>query len=211
MPLEIDIQALNAALEPLPARERVRHAYDLLGDGLILSTSFGPTAGVMLKLATDVHPGIRVITVRHGHETAKTLEIAEHYTRELGLNLRVYEAPRLEVPEEDTPAFEAFKRKVKLEPFQHALDEERPAAWMSGVMRSETEQRRSFDFVMNRNGLPAVYPILDWEETYAEEYCLAHGLPLNLDYYDPTKGAGQKKECGLHLGEIGASWTSSGL
>lgn len=209
--MDIDLQSLNREIEHLPARERVRHVHDLLGDGLILSTSFGPTAGVMLRLATEVCPEIRVITVRHGHETQRTLEAAEHYIEAFDLNLKIYEAPKMDVPEEGTPAFEEFKRKVKMEPFQRALDEERPMAWLSGVMRGETEQRKTFDFAMNRNGLPAVYPILDWEETYAEEFCLAHGLPLNRDYYDPAKGRSQKQECGLHLGEIGASWTSSGL
>ena len=207
----IDVEALNRELEPMPARERVRHAFERFGDGLILSTSFGPTAGVMLKLATDANPDIRVITVRHGHETVKTLDVAGQLTRELKLNLKVYQAPKLDIPPEDTPDFEEFKRRVKVEPFQRALDEERPLAWLSGVMRGVTEQRKTFDFVMNRNGLPAIYPILDWEETYAEEFCLAHGLPLNRDYYDPAKGLSQKRECGLHLGQIGASWTSSGL
>jgi phosphoadenosine phosphosulfate reductase len=210
--MDLDLQSLNRELEHLPARDRVGHVYEVFGEGLILSTSFGPTAGVMLRLATDVYPEIRVITVRHGHETARTLQVADHYARALNLNLRVYEAPWMEVPDEDdAAAFEDFKRAVKMEPFQRALDAERPAAWLSGVMRGETEQRKTFDFAMDRNGLPAVYPILDWEETYAEEFCLAHGLPLNRDYHDPAKGRTQKRECGLHLGGIGASWTSSGL
>lgn len=206
-----DMQALNDALAPLPAAERIARAYDEFGDDLILTTSFGPTAGVMLRLTAMVAPSVRVITIRHGYESSRTLEIAQQFRRELDLDLRVYQAPPCVMPEEGTPAFEEFKRRVKIEPFQRALAAERPRAWMSGVMRDETAQRRSFDYAMYRDGLVVVYPILDWQETDAEEYCLAHGLPINRGYFDPTKGLNQKQECGLHLGRLGDSWTSSGL
>ncbi len=202
---------VSAQLAPLAARDRIAHAYELFGPDLILATSFGVTAGVMLRLATQVYPDIRVITVRHGYESRRTLQLADHYRTQLHLNLKIYEAPHLPIPDENTPAFEDFKRQIKVEPFRKALAIEQPAAWLSGVMREETETRKSFDFAMQKNGSLAIYPILDWSPTYAEEYCLAHGLPLNTDYYDPAKGLSQKNECGLHLGDIGSSWTSSGL
>jgi phosphoadenosine phosphosulfate reductase len=165
----------------------------------------------MLKLATDANPNIRVITVRHGYESAKTLEIANRFQAELSLNMRIYEAPSLVIPDEDTPEFDTFKRKVKLEPFARAMEAELAEAWLSGVMRHETEERQSFEFSMIREDRIAIYPILDWEQPDAEEFCLAYGLPINDSYYDPTKGLNQNRECGLHLGGLGSSWTSSGL
>ena len=207
----MDLEALNDRLAGVTAVERVRLAHEAFGEDLILATSFGRTAGVMLRLATEVYPGIRVINVRHGYESKQTLRIADVYRLRLKLNLKVYEAPKVLIPDEGTPEFEAFKQKVKIEPFQRALRAERPRAWLSGVMREETEARRSFDYVMQRDGLVVVYPLLDWEETDAEEFCLAHGLPLNPSYYDPTKGLDQKSECGLHMGKLGSSWTSSEL
>lgn len=209
--LDMELGALNERLARMGARERMEEAVREFGEDLILATSFGPTAGVMLRLATQVYPGIRVVTIRHGYESEGTLQLARDYRRELGLNLRVYEAPKLLIPEEGTPEFEKFKRRVKIEPFQRALAEERPRAWLSGVMGEESEERRSFDFAMWRDGLVVIYPILDWAETDAHEYCLAHGLPINRTYYDPTKGLDQKSECGLHLGRLGTSWTDSGL
>ena len=206
-----NLEALNERLAPLHARERIAAAYAEFGEDLILTTSFGPTAGVMLKLATYAYPNIRVVTIRHGYESAETLEIAGHFTREFGLNLHVYEAPKLLIPDEDDPAFESFRHKVKIEPFQKALAVEQPRAWLSGVMSEETEERKSFDYAMFRDGLVVMYPILDWTETDAEEFGLAYGLPSSGNYYDPTKGLSQKKECGLHLGNLGSSWTSSGL
>lgn len=209
--LQQTIRELHQAMKPLTAQQRIARVLEDFGDDLILTTSFGPTAGAMLRLATRANPAIRVITVRHGYESSRTLEIADEMVRDWGLNLRVYEAPQTIIPSEDTPEFEEFKRKVKLEPFARALAEEQPRAWLSGVMHDETEERRTFDFAMERDGRIAVYPILDWDQRDAEEYCLAHGLPLNDTYYDPTKGLNQKQECGLHLGGLGTSWTSSGL
>ncbi len=209
--LQTSTTELNERLAPLAARERIATAYAEFGEDLILTTSFGPTAGVMLRLASEVVPDIRVITIRHGYESDRTLQIAQALKRELKLNLHVYEAPKMLIPDEGTPEFEAFKQAVKIQPFQEALAAEQPRAWLSGVMRSETEERKSFDFASQRDGLTVIYPILDWEETDANEFCLAHGIPVNQSYYDPTKGLDQKSECGLHLGKLGTSWTSSGL
>lgn len=209
MPTEI--KELSETLAPLQARERVECAYQEFGKDLILATSFGPKAGVMIKLATSVYPEIRVITIRHGYESSRTRESAERMQERFNLDLHVYEAPQLLIPDEGTPEFDDFRYKVKIEPFQKALAKERPRAWLSGVMRDETEQRKTFDFAMYRDGLVVVYPILDWDEADAEEYSLAHRLFSYEGYYDPTKGFDQKKECGLHLGQLGTSWTSSSL
>jgi phosphoadenosine phosphosulfate reductase len=205
------VPELNERFTHLWAPERIARARDLFGDDLILTTTFGRTSGAMIKLATDALPGIRVITIRHGYETPRTLELADHYTKRFQLNLKVVEAPRLPVPEEGTPAFETFKHAIKVETFERMLQQERPRAWLSGVMREETPERRTFDFVADRGSVLAIYPILDWSEIDAREYCIAHGLPMNENYYDPCKGRSQKAECSLHIGKIGESWLSSGL
>lgn len=207
----MDLSALNREFERTWAPERIARAREEFGDDLILTTTFGQTAGVMLKLATAAMPGIRVINIRHGHETSRTLEIADHFTRTLDLNVHIYEAPRLSIPEEGTPEFERFKHVIKTETFQKMLEKEKPRAWLSGIMREETPERQTFDFVMNRGAVVAIYPILDWTEIDAREFCLAHHLPMNEHYYDPCKGLSQKKECSLHIGKIGESWMSSGL
>jgi len=209
--LETDVSELNSRLETLTAQERVQHAYEQFGEDLILSTSFGPTAGTMLKLATDVYPGIRIITVRHGYESPLTLQIADRLTRELKLNLKIFSAPKMLIPDEETPEFDEFRRKIKIEPFQNALAREQPRAWLTGVMRDETEERGTFDFAEFRDGLTVVYPILDWTAERSADYCYNNGMPVNRTYFDPTKGLSQARECGLHLGDIGNSWTASGL
>ena len=189
-------------LEPLQATARIQHMVREFGRDVILTTSFGPTAGVMLKLVTDVMPDMRIITVMHGHETERTRELMEFYVDHLRINLRVYRAPYLPVPEIGTPEFAHFQRAIKFDPLQQALKTEVPRAWLSGVMREETEERKSFPFARMRGGILAVYPMLDWKPMKAIEYCIAQKLPMNEDYYDPSKGPKQDQECGIHTRAI---------
>lgn len=190
--------AFDRQLEPLDASARVRRMVLEFGRDVILTTSFGPTAGVMLKLVTDVLPDMRVVTIVHGHETERTRELMDLYRKRLRLNLKVYEAPHLPVPEVDTPEFAHFQRTVKFDPLQEALKAEAPKAWLSGVMREETAERRYFPFARMRGGILAAYPILDWKPMDAIDYCIVQKLPMNEDYYDPSKGPRQDQECGIH-------------
>ncbi|HSN16817.1 MAG TPA: phosphoadenosine phosphosulfate reductase family protein [Gammaproteobacteria bacterium] len=168
------------------------------GHDVILTTSFGPTAGVMLKLVTDVMPNMRVITVTHGHETERTRELMGIYSRMLKLNLKVYQAPQLPIPAADSAEFVHFTRVVKFEPLQAALKLEAPKVWLSGVMREESSDRRFFPYARTRGRILAVYPVLDWTPMQAIDFCLSHKLPMNEDYYDPSKGPKQDQECGIH-------------
>ena len=190
--------AFDRQLEPLDAPGRIRRMVQEFGRDVILTTSFGPTAGVMLKLVTEVLPDMRVVTIVHGHETERTRELMDLYTRRFKLNLKVFSAPYLPVPAVDTPEFAHFQRVVKFDPLQQALKAEAPKVWLSGVMRDETAERRYFPFARMRGGILAVYPILDWTPMQAIDHCLLQKLPMNEDYYDPSKGPRQDQECGIH-------------
>lgn len=190
--------AFDRQLEPLDAPARIQRMVREFGRDVILTTSFGPTAGVMLKLVTEALPDMRVVSIVHGHETERTRELMEFYGRRYRLNLKVYQAPRLPVPEVDTPKFAHFQRAVKFDPLQEALKAEAPKVWLSGIMREETDERRYFPFARMRGGILTVYPILDWTPLQAIDYCIAHKLPMNEDYYDPSKGPRQDLECGIH-------------
>lgn len=198
----MNIKELNNALKSRDASGRLRLAVEQFGDDLILTTSFGPTSGVLLELAIEALPDIRVITVRHGYETERTLELAEEYRRRFSLNLRIYDAPKLPLPQSEGHELEHFRRRVKVDTLQRAFHQESPKAWLSGVMRDETPERSKFDFARWRGELAGIYPLLDWTENQAIDYCIAHGLPMNEDYFDPCKGEEQKRECGIHVQEF---------
>jgi phosphoadenosine phosphosulfate reductase len=124
--------------------------------------------------------------------------LADWYKDNLSLDLRTYQALKLPVPTEDTPEFEEFKRKIKVEPFQRMLNDLRPAVYLSGVMRWQTAYRRNLPFIENKGSVVAINPVLDMTEQEIDEFFDRTGLPRNEDYYDPAKGVRQDAECGCN-------------
>ena len=196
--LEKTARRLATALRPLSAERRIARIIDRYGHGAVITTSFGPTSAVLLHMISAACPGIRVIHVRHGHETAGTLRFAEQCRKRFPIDLRVYEAPRLPVPAWDTAEFAEFCRAIKVEPMQRALAQENAGIWFAGLIHHETMERRRMLMAQKRLGAIAVYPILDWCLQDAILYCESFDLALNTDYFDPCKGPDQKLECGLH-------------
>jgi phosphoadenosine phosphosulfate reductase len=195
---DLDLKAVNAELAQLTPLQRIEWAKEQFGDCLVLPTAFGPTSPILLKLVSQKIPDIPVVTIRHGYETSKTLGLSEWYEKKLDLDLHIYEAPVLPVPETGTPEFYEFQEKVKVEPFQRMLDDLRPKAYFSGVMRWQTQERKSFSFIEDKGSVLAINPVLDMTEHDVEQFFLATDMPRNDNYFDPTKGEHQNLECKLN-------------
>ena len=176
----------------------------------VISTNFRPHTAALLHLVTRARPGIPVIWVDHGYNTADTYRYAERLTALLDLNLHVYtprvtaarhQAVRGGVPALDAPAHEAFTREVKLEPFERAFRELKPDLWFTGIRADQNSFRKSLGVVSpGVLGALKVAPLYHWTEVDLENYLYEHSLPDNLDYIDPTKVRADR-ECGLqHLG-----------
>lgn len=195
---EAEIQALNYEFAQLSPTERVERASEIFGERLVLPNSFGPTAPVMLKLVTETIPDVPVVTIRHGYETDRTLELADWYQRSLRLNLLVYEAPRLPIPPDGTEEFEDFQRQVKVEPFQQILSELQPRAYFSGRMRWQSDGRADLPFVQDRGSVIVINPVADLSAEAVADFFARTGLPANDDYFDPAKGQDQRAECQLN-------------
>ncbi|HVC28089.1 MAG TPA: phosphoadenosine phosphosulfate reductase family protein [Gammaproteobacteria bacterium] len=196
--LEKTARRLATALRPISAEHRIVRVINEFGREAVITTSFGPTSAVLLHMVSTVCSGIRVIHVRHGHETPGTLYFAKQCRKRFPIDLRVYEAPRLPVPAWDTAEFTEFCRAIKVEPMQRALAQENAGIWFAGLIHHETMERRRMLIAQKRLGAIAVYPILDWCLQDAILYCENFNLALNTDYFDPCKGPNQKLECGLH-------------
>lgn len=201
--LENTASRLATALRPISAQRRVARIIDEFRGETVITTSFGPTSAVLLHMVSTVCPGIRVIHVRHGHETSATLQFAEQCRTTFPIDLRVYEAPRLPIPISDTAEFAAFCRAIKVEPMQRALAQENVRIWFAGLIHHETMERRRMLTAQKRLNAIAVYPVLDWCRQDALLYCERFNLALNRDYFDPCKGPDQILECGLHATATG--------
>ncbi len=233
---ELDIDSLNREFERRDAVEIVAWAVETFKPHVAVSSSFGAESAVMLHLATRVWPDIRVITVDTGFQFPETIAFREQLSRRLALNLRIYR-PRVAAAE-----FVAVHGKMwrsnpdaccgfnKREPFQSAKRELKLRAWITGIRREQSPDRRCIRFVQaDWDGLVKVCPIAGWTAPDVHQYLKQNDLPYHPlrdegylsigcspepDYCtrrvrpgeDPRAGRWSgfdKTECGLHTFEEG--------
>ncbi len=199
--IDFELAKLNSEFTRLNPMQRIEKAHELFGDNLVLATSFGPTAPFLLQVGSSVAPDIKVVNIQHGYETERTKELAEWYTKEFNLNVITFKAPKLEIPLEGTEAFAEFQRKVKVEPFQEMINDLQPIAYLSGAMSWQTPERENVPVVQKKGSVLVINSLLGMTEQDIDHYLKVCNFPKNDDYFDPTKGSSQKKECQLLTSE----------
>ncbi|MEX0745720.1 MAG: phosphoadenylyl-sulfate reductase [Phycisphaeraceae bacterium] len=226
---ELDLEAVNAALEDAPAQRVVQWASEMFADRLVMTSSFGAQSAVMLHLVTRVVPDVPVIFIDTGYLFPETYRFADHLADRLKLNLKVYrpqvttgwlEAIHGRLWEQGAEGLAKYLQIVKVEPMQRALRELNVAAWLAGLRRGQTTHRSQLRRVERQNGQYKVHPILAWTTKDVHEYLKQHDLPYHPLYEqgyvsigdvhstvpitaDEHERAGRfsglRQECGLHL------------
>jgi phosphoadenosine phosphosulfate reductase len=215
-------------LERATALERVRWAAEQFGDRLVLSTSFGVQAAVMLHLVTGIVPRIPVVFIDTGYLFPETYRFAEQLTERLDLNLKVYTAARSPAWQEaihgkqwenGLDGLKRYNLTNKVEPMDRAVRELGAVAWLAGLRRSQASSREALPVVQRQNRITKVHPIIDWDNREVHRYLTEHGLPYHPlweqgyvsvgDWHssaplgpgmseEETRFGGIKRECGLH-------------
>lgn len=189
----IDLTLAQEQLAAAKAEEIVTWAVDTFGDGLVMSTSFGIQAAVMLHLVTRIAPDIPVIWIDTGYLPAETYQFAESLSQRLNLNLKVYQSPlspaRMEAlygklwQQKEVEALNRYDQIRKVEPMQRALRELGATAWLAGLRRDQTQHRQQLQPVVLQGDYYKVLPILNWNAKTIYEYLTAHDLPYH-PYFD---------------------------
>ncbi len=200
-----DLNALHARLEGKPASDIVRFAADAFGDRLVMTSSFGAQAAVMLHLVTQVVPDIPVIFIDTGYHFPETYEFCDELTQRLCLNLKTYQAHlspawmesklgklwEIGATDEERAAnLTKYDQVRKVEPQRRALRELRAAACMAGNRRQQTDHRAKLRHVEIVDDLPQVYPILSWSQKDVHAYLKEHALPYHPLYEKGYKSIG---------------------
>ncbi len=185
----LDLSQVNQQLENAEASSLVEWSAETFGDGLVMSTSFGIQAAVMLHLVTRIAPKTPIIWVDTGYLPAETYRFAETLTTRLELNLKVYQSPmspaRMEAlygklwEQNDVAAFNRYDQIRKVEPMQRALKELQTTAWLAGLRRDQTEHRQNLRRIDRQDALYKIYPILDWNARDIYKYLTAYDLPYH--------------------------------
>jgi phosphoadenosine phosphosulfate reductase len=192
-PTPIDLDAVNAHLNTTSSDAVVQWARETFGEGLVMSTSFGIQAAVMLHLVSRIIPDIPVIWVDTGYLPAETYRFAEELTKKLGLNLKVYQSPlspaRMEAlygklwEKDEVESLNHYDKIRKVEPMQRALRELNATAWLAGLRRDQTDHRKNLQAIDRQGDRYKILPILDWNAKMIYQYLTQYDLPYH-PYFD---------------------------
>jgi phosphoadenosine phosphosulfate reductase len=176
------------ALEGRPAPEIIRWAVDRFGDGLVIGSSFGKDALVIMDLARRLRPDIPILFLETGYHFPETLEFRDRLRVEWHANI-VDVRPAQTVADQDARCGpELFARDPdrccalrKVAPLQRALAGRR--AWMTGVRRTQHPSRSRTPLVEWQElseggpGLYKINPLAAWSLSEVEAYIAEQRLP----------------------------------
>ncbi len=189
-----EVQAAAARLEAAPATDVLAWALDTFGKRCAVVTSLQAEGMVLLDLARQVDPGVRVVTIDTGRLPEETYELIDAVRARLDVHVEVI-AP-------DGAALEAmvshhgpnlFRRDRalrrlcchvrKVEPLRRILGD--LDAWVSGLRRDGGPARAGTAKVEvdhAHGGIVKLNPLADWTREQALEHVRTRRLPLHPLY-----------------------------
>jgi phosphoadenosine phosphosulfate reductase len=187
---KLDLDAINPMLETSDPEKIVAWSIARFGDDLIMSSSFGEQAGVLIHMATRIKPDIRIIFVDTGYLFPETHEFMEKLRHRLNLNVWTYRTRNdpiayLHKAGEDNFSWrkdiDACCAANKNEPFERAFRELQPKAWLRGTRRDQSESRKNFQPIewFKRYNCYAISPLLNWTSREVGAYMKQHDLPYH--------------------------------
>lgn len=185
-----DLPSLNAMFDRSAPEEIVRWAAAEFGDGLVMTSSFGADSAVLLHMVTRVKPGVRIVMIDTGYLFPETFAFMETLRRRLNLNVWIYRTRHdpiayLAQAGEGDPQ---WRKEVtgccaanKNEPFDRAMRDLAPAAWLRGIRRAQAATRAQKQFVewSKRNNCYAISPLLNWTGREIHAYLKSNDLPYH--------------------------------
>ena len=225
------IEAANQTLAAATAEERVAFALDRWKPDILLTSSFGAQAAVLLHMATRQWPDIPIVLLDTQYLFPETYKFVDELTKRLGLNLKVYQAPISrewqearwgKLWEQGVEGITRFNAVNKVEPMGRALEELGAQAWITGLRRSQSSTRAGLQTLAVHDGRVKVHPIYDWSNKDVHQYLTKHDLPYHPLWFEgyvsigdvqtsrpmgadmteeETRFFGLKRECGIHIGE----------
>lgn len=223
-----ELSSLNEKLVLLSAEERVAWALKRYRGHIVLSSSFGAQAAVMLHLVTAQEPGIPVVLIDTGYLFPETYRFIDTLTQRLDLNLHVsrpqlsaawQEARYGKLWEKSLKGIEEYNQINKVEPLNRALQDLKARAWLTGVRRQQSESRNGLHVLALKDGRVKIHPIVDWTDRDVFQYLKKFDLPYHPlwdegyvsigDVHttrrlgegmseEETRFFGLKRECGIH-------------
>jgi phosphoadenosine phosphosulfate reductase len=190
---QLDLPELNAMFESAHPSKIVEWAVAQWGDEIVTTSSFGAESALMIHLAIQHKPDIKVIMIDTGYLFPETWRHMEDMRRRFNLNVWVYRTKNdpiawLKEHGGGDPTWrndvEACCAANKNEPMDRAMAELRPKAWFRGIRRNQADTRKAARFVEwnTRYNCYAVSPLLNWSSKDIYQYMKQNDLPYHPLY-----------------------------
>ncbi|MDA0664503.1 MAG: phosphoadenylyl-sulfate reductase [Proteobacteria bacterium] len=193
---------------------------------ILLVSSFGAEAAVLLHRVARINPDVPVIFVDTGKIFGETLRYRDELTAMLGLTDVRSVQPLPEAENREDPDGTLWMSRAdaccyfrKVEPLERAL--QGADAWISGRKRHHGGARATLPWRETAAGRTKINAMADWNPAMIQAYCAAHDLPPHPLVADGFASIGcmpcttrvspqgdarsgrwsgsRKTECGIHL------------
>lgn len=223
-----ELEEANQTLASATAQERVAYALKRWPEHIVLSSSFGAQAAVLLHMVTARLPNIPVVLLDTQYLFPETYTFIDELTARLSLNLKVYQSPvsrewqearHGKLWEQGAEGIAKFNAMNKTEPMARALSDLHAEAWIAGLRRSQSSTRAELQTLAAQSGVIKIHPIYDWSNKDVHQYLTQHDLPYHPLWEqgyvsigdvqtsrplgagmteEDTRFFGLGRECGLH-------------
>jgi phosphoadenosine phosphosulfate reductase len=190
---KLDLDALGPMLEGKDPAQIVAWSAAQFGDGLVMSSSFGAESALLIHMAIQVVPDIKIVFTDTGYLFPETFAFMEQLRQRFKLNVWTYRTRNdpfgyLKAAGEKDPTWrenvDACCAANKNEPFERAMKELRPAAWLRGIRRNQAETRAARQPIewSKRYDCYAISPLLGMTSKDIFAYMKRHELPYHPLY-----------------------------
>jgi phosphoadenosine phosphosulfate reductase len=190
---DLDLATMNQLFERQSPVDIVKWSVAQFGPDLVMTSSFGAESALLIHMAIQELPDIRIIMVNTGYLFPETHAFMEQLRHRFNLNVWSYRTRNdpiawLRQAGEDNPTWrkdvDACCAANKNEPMERAMRELQPKAWLRGIRRNQAETRKAASFVewSNRYRCHAVSPLLNWTSKDIYGYMKQHDLPYHPLY-----------------------------
>jgi phosphoadenylyl-sulfate reductase (thioredoxin) len=173
------------------AEEIIRYAVDRFGSGLALSTSFQKGGIVVLDMAIQIAPSLRVLTIDTGRLPEETYAMIENIRSRYDLRVEMIYPDAGETAEMvsrygpnlfylDQPSRMLCCQIRKVRPLERKVDG--ISALLTGLRREQSETREKIDQIDESGGYVKINPLAYWSSEDVDRYTALHELPVHSLY-----------------------------
>ncbi len=186
--LQVQAEALNAEFAALDADARLRRAWEIFGDKLIATTSFGRDAALLLHHLYRLKIPVRIYFMDTGFHFPETLAYRDTLSKAWDLNIQTVSSDRPEVERRQYATttesgalhitdIDACCGINKVEVQRKFLALPNVEAFVSGLRRDQSPARKDMPFVAVQRGKIKIMPFLDWPHEDVDLYLRIRETP----------------------------------